>query len=345
MNLIGILSNLLLFMLIFGMTAGSSPESLKYHVQSKTGIFIGMGFQFVVLPFLAFISVKLFSLDRVIGTVLIIICSSPGGSYSNWWCSLINADLSLSVAMTGASTIFSVVFLPLNVAVYSFLAFSSDDSSLDWASIIVSLGVVLAGIGIGVLFAFNFSEQQVFDEENSEHNAREGVVSAQHKKNIILRACTLIGNLSGLALISMSFFLSSSNTKSPIWNRSASFYAGVSFPGLVALIFSFVTTACDKNLGKPERVAISIEVCYQNIGIATSVCLSIYTGDDQAAALGVPLYYGFASMVLLAVFCFTAFHKNWTYAPANTPLLKALSTSFQMVLTKQQNKELPELKA
>ena len=39
---------------------------------------------------------------QVYGITLLIVASSPGGSYSNLWCSLFNADLALSVK--GADT-------------------------------------------------------------------------------------------------------------------------------------------------------------------------------------------------------------------------------------------------
>ena len=44
-------------------------------------------------------------------------------SYTNpwiagWWCSLCNADLALSVAMTSASTLACLVALPFNIFLY-----------------------------------------------------------------------------------------------------------------------------------------------------------------------------------------------------------------------------------
>ena len=45
-----------------------------------TGIFL----QFVVLPFLGFVTVKMLQLDNAMGLTLLVVTSSPGGSYSNW---------------------------------------------------------------------------------------------------------------------------------------------------------------------------------------------------------------------------------------------------------------------
>jgi len=64
---------------------------------------------------LGFAVVKVMQLPAAQGITLIVVTSSPGGSYSNWWCSLFNASLALSVTMTAISTILSVVMLPANL--------------------------------------------------------------------------------------------------------------------------------------------------------------------------------------------------------------------------------------
>ena len=49
--------------------------------------------------------------------MLQVVVSYPGGAYSNWWCSLFNADLMLSVASTALSTLLSAALLPLNLTI------------------------------------------------------------------------------------------------------------------------------------------------------------------------------------------------------------------------------------
>ena len=49
---------------------------------------------------MGFTSIRLFYRgDPVHGIPLLVTVCSPGGSYSNWWCSLFNSDLPLSMAM------------------------------------------------------------------------------------------------------------------------------------------------------------------------------------------------------------------------------------------------------
>lgn len=40
-------------------------------------------------------------------------------------------------------------------------------------------------------------------------------------------------------------------------------------------------------LKAPERVAVAIECCYQNVGISTSVALTMFEGDELNDAMGV----------------------------------------------------------
>ena len=114
--------------------------------------------QFVFLPLAGFASIRLFYRgDPVHGIPLLVTVCSPGGSYSNWWCSLFNSDLPLSMAMTSASSLFAVATLPINVLIYLKLSYPSEESAvtLDWGGLFTSLAVVVAGIVSGLILGRN----------------------------------------------------------------------------------------------------------------------------------------------------------------------------------------------
>ena len=93
-------TNLLLFLLIFGLSASVDIKNLVRQLHNKSAILLGVGMQFVVMPLLGYFSVlalKDHGFSPAMGLTLLIVTASPGGSYSNWWCSLFNADLALSV--------------------------------------------------------------------------------------------------------------------------------------------------------------------------------------------------------------------------------------------------------
>ena len=108
-----VITNLLLFLLVMGLASTVDIKNMKAQLKNFKAIGLGLFCQFFLLPFLGWAVIEMFKLPVPVGITLLVVVSSPGGSYSNWWCSLLNADLALSVAMTTFSTILSVAFLPM----------------------------------------------------------------------------------------------------------------------------------------------------------------------------------------------------------------------------------------
>lgn len=159
MTVASIIGSCLLFCLVFGMSATVDNRRMKAQLRNRRAILIAISVQFIILPFLGFLSVRIFGLEYATGVTLLIITTSPGGSYSNLWCSLFNADLALSVSTTAVSTLTSIFMLPLNLFIYSKAAF--DDNIVDdmqWGNLYCSLLIVVAAIALGIF---------VSDMENS----------------------------------------------------------------------------------------------------------------------------------------------------------------------------------
>jgi predicted Na+-dependent transporter len=83
-DIISVSGNLLLFALVFGMSATVDVTCMKTQIRNYRAILTGMLCQFIVLPFLGFLMVRTLQLDESIGITLLVVTSSPGGSYSNW---------------------------------------------------------------------------------------------------------------------------------------------------------------------------------------------------------------------------------------------------------------------
>ena len=84
-DLIELSGNLLLFSLIFGMSATVDIKALIAQMKNKKAIATGCFLQFVVMPLLGFMVVKALDLNETMGITLLVVTSSPGGSYSNWY--------------------------------------------------------------------------------------------------------------------------------------------------------------------------------------------------------------------------------------------------------------------
>jgi predicted Na+-dependent transporter len=224
-----ITTNILLFFLIFGLSATVEMKSLKYQLKNKWAIFTGVAMQFIIMPMLGFLSVLMLrnsEYTEAMTITLLVITSSPGGSFSNWWCSLFNADLALSVAMTSVSSILSIALLPGNLVLYSYLAFVAIPGkgkqeveilqALDFKAIFTSLGVVMGGILLG-LYAGNVNNNSGF-----------------HKR------ANNFGSFCGLLLVLFSTFLGSGGggADTNFWSLPWSFYVGTAFPCVVGLVLA-----------------------------------------------------------------------------------------------------------
>jgi len=319
-NFIELAGNLLLFALVFGMSATVDIKSLLAQMKNKKAILTGCFLQFGILPLLGFIVVKTLQLNETMGVTLLVVTSSPGGSYSNWWCSMFNADLALSVTMTAISTLLSIIMLPANLLLYSRFSYEDDIIAvLNWMSLFVSLVVVIGAITLGL-----FCSAKIHS----------------HRFNVFANK---LGNFAGIALVVFSATMSNTgggDTK--IWNRDWQFYVGVAFPCVAGLLISNVITTIFR-LKRPERVTVSIECCYQNVGIATSVALTMFEGNDLAEAMGVPLYYGLIEAAILGVYCLVAWKCNWTKAPSNAPICHVLGMSYEVLYVEKQGLESVEV--
>jgi predicted Na+-dependent transporter len=303
-----ITSSVLLFCLVFGMSATVDIFALRAQLKNTRAILTGLFLQFVILPFAGFVVVRALNLGHPTGVTLLVVTSSPGGSYSNWWCSMFNADLALSVTMTAASTLLSTIMLPVNLFIYARISYDDDIvSALDWGALAIALAIVIIAIGSGLAASAHF-----------------------HSHNFNLHANRL-GNFSGIALVLFSAVMSNSDSDSRLWDRDWKFFVGVALPCIMGLVIANLMST-GLGLLKPERVTVSIECCYQNVGIATSVALAMFDGDDQAEAVSVPFYYGIVEAVILLIYCVGAWKAAWTKAPADVSFWQMITTSYEILV-------------
>mmetsp|Transcript_36904 Transcript_36904/g.42939 ORF Transcript_36904/g.42939 Transcript_36904/m.42939 type:complete len:484 (+) Transcript_36904:196-1647(+) len=316
---IEVCSNILLFLLIFGMSCTVEPSTLRQQLRNKYALSTGLAMQFIVMPLLGFVCV--YTLKDYIspsqGMMVLIITSSPGGSFSNWWCSLFNAELALSVAMTAISTLMSILLLPCNLLLYTHLAYGGDEENnvlrnVKWVKLFVSLIVVILGILVGLF------------------------CSAQVRSKRFQLWSNRLGTFSGLSLIIFSALISSSSPSSTteetkLWNQKWSFYVVTLTPCVMGLLLTTILSSF-LNLKRTERVTLSVECCYQNVGIATTAAVGMFMHSPQhrAEALCVPLFYGVVEAVILGIYCIVCWKIGWTKAPPTEKFFVMLSKTYEV---------------
>lgn len=289
----------LLFALESGITATVDTSILKGDIRSKKGIAVGLFSQFFILPFLGFCSAMAFHLDPVYGISLLAVTCAPGGTYSNSWCALFNADVPASVVMTACSTLASLVFIPINMTLYIRVLYHTS-ISLNWLGVIASLAISLSGMVFGLAITHFFPAWRT---------------------PLVLGGC-----IAGVVLGVLGVVEALSND--PFQDRGLGFWFAVPMPAVLGLVGSGTLGALCR-LSGPTNVAVSVETCYQNVGVALVLALSCFPDEEQGKAACVPMYYCCVKLILLPVFLTLTWKCGLTYAPTNVSFHKMLAGSFQ----------------
>ncbi|GBG32022.1 Sodium/bile acid cotransporter [Hondaea fermentalgiana] len=296
-------AQVLVFFLVFGLSASVNFAQFRDRFRSK-GVYLGLACQFVAMPLLGFLTVAAFRdhIRPTFAVVLLIVTSSPGGSYSNFLCNLVNADLALSVAMTSVSTIVSVFMLPFNVFVYVQTAYGAllgeggrDDivQLLPYNVIGYTLANVIAAVLLGLAFGFRWPHLQ--------------------------RSVNLFGTLCGLGSIVLGLTASLTSCETPL-EQNAIVYLAIAIPPLLALLVALFGASVAR-LPKAQRVSIAVECAFQNTGIGLAVALSL--GAEGRAAAVVPIIFGAYDAFLVGGFAIASMFFGWTLTPKGIPLWEA----------------------
>lgn len=278
----------------------------------------------------------MFRLPPPVGITLLVVVSSPGGSYSNWWCSIMNADLALSVTMTTVSTLLSTCFLPMNLYIYSYAAYNDQSTtsgedvlaSIDFGGIFLSLAIVILAIGTGIFCSWKIDTPRWH------------------------RIAYLGGNISGIALIVWSTFLSfypydeSKPTSDEVMNEEQEdiYYFAISLPCILGLLFaSIITTAI--RLPKPERLTTAVECCYQNTGIATSAAFSLFSSDSESLSMAmmVPVIYGFVEAGAIGLYLIIFWKLGWSKAPSDEKICIVIAKTYEIATHEEKEDEVEDL--
>mmetsp|Transcript_46730 Transcript_46730/g.77348 ORF Transcript_46730/g.77348 Transcript_46730/m.77348 type:complete len:354 (+) Transcript_46730:112-1173(+) len=292
--------SIMLFLLIAGMAGSIDPLHIRSRFTRIRGIAMGLICQFIILPLLGLFAASVFPLDVEVAVTLLIVTTSPGGGFSGWWCSLCNADLALSIAMTTASTLFALVALPINAFLYIKLIYGRD-VEFDWVPFLIEIFVVISAVLVGMLASHHFA---------------------------VHRSCiNKVGQIAGVMLMLVGAF-TNGGSDHPLWRNSVDWYVAVSFPCVSGLIVALGASFLSR-LSPPESVTVAIECCYQNTGLALTIALAAFPRDQVGGAAGVPVFYGIIEIILIPLLALAAWKLGWTYAPAHENVCVALIGNYQ----------------
>jgi BASS family bile acid:Na+ symporter len=100
---------------MFGMGMTLSPQDFRVVLSRPKDILVGCAAQFSIMPTLAWLLAKTFSLPPELALGVMLVGCCPGGTASNVITYLAKGDLALSVGMTAMSTVLAPLLTPLLV--------------------------------------------------------------------------------------------------------------------------------------------------------------------------------------------------------------------------------------
>ena len=107
--------NPLLGVIMFGMGLTLKPKDFAVVFSRPKDVITGCVAQFTIMPMLAWLLSRAFSLDEALTIGVVLVGCCPGGTASNVITYLAKGDLALSVGMTATSTLIAPVATPLLV--------------------------------------------------------------------------------------------------------------------------------------------------------------------------------------------------------------------------------------
>lgn len=341
---------MLLFVQLVGVAASVDVLMLRRAMIKWRPILLGLAIQYMLLTPIGAVISAVYDLPPPYDAALISTMAMPGGIYSAWWCSLLNADIAVSIALSAWNTLFSVVAVPLNLILYiRFMkGHGTTWGSISWSYLLTGMAMSYTALLFGTLLSWRYPWRR--------------------------KTFYFAGNLCGYVLFFVGCVLSWSEGGEPVWNKPWVLYPAILSSVLSSLFISLALAlgtikfkercSClgsrlpNRKVPRPrlpkrllrfsifappevvewegverqkhaEAVAVTVSSLYQNTGLAISFVLGTFQSHEREDAASVPVLYGISQSTILPIFLFAAWKMGWLYAPPETPFFAALLNDFQ----------------
>lgn len=232
--------NYLLGVVMFGMGLTLNLKDFKIVFSRPKDVIIGCLAQYTIMPLLAWVLTRLFSLDEALALGVVLVGCCPGGTASNVITYLAKGDLALSVGMTGVSTLLAPLLTPLLT-----WGLAGKSVNVDVVGMLLSiLCVVILPIVVGLIVKWLWPK---FTEEATDYLPAFSSIAIAFLVSIVIAASASKLTSGGLMIVVVVMLHN---------------LCGLSMGYLIGRL-----------LGLPDakKRAISIEVGMQNSGLASSL--------------------------------------------------------------------------
>ncbi|SMD35241.1 bile acid:Na+ symporter, BASS family [Reichenbachiella faecimaris] len=109
-----LLLNACIALIMFGVALDLKIEHFKYLIKAPKPIFVGLVSQLILLPLLTFVLVLVLEPSPSMAMGMMLVAACPGGNVSNFYASLSNGNIALSVSLTAITSSLAFITTPLN---------------------------------------------------------------------------------------------------------------------------------------------------------------------------------------------------------------------------------------
>ncbi len=247
--------NPMLGVVMLGMGLTLNPSDFKTVFSRPKDVIAGCAAQFVVMPLLALLLTKAFSLPAEIALEVVLVGCCPGGTASNVITYLSKGDLSLSVAMTTVSTLLAPLLTPF----------------LTWALIGETVDVDVVSMFLSIFFVVILPVAL-------------GLMIQRFLPRFTKVVSTYLPSFSVLVIALIVMIVVSLNS-GKLLSCGALVVLVVVLHNVLGLALGY-TVAKLLRMSRAKAKAVSVEVGMQNSGLASSLALTSFAQYPLAAVPG-----------------------------------------------------------
>ena len=247
--------NPMLGVVMLGMGLTLNPSDFKTVFSRPKDVIAGCAAQFVVMPLLALLLTKAFSLPAEIALGVVLVGCCPGGTASNVITYLSKGDLSLSVAMTTVSTLLAPFLTPF----------------LTWALIGETVDVDVVSMFLSIFFVVILPVAL-------------GLTIQRFLPRFTKVVSTYLPSFSVLVIALIVMIVVSLNS-AKLLSCGALVVLVVVLHNIMGLALGYAVAKLLRMSGAKSK-AVSVEVGMQNSGLASSLALTSFAQYPLAAVPG-----------------------------------------------------------
>ncbi|MGL1885306.1 MAG: bile acid:sodium symporter family protein [Reichenbachiella sp.] len=139
--------NISLAIIMFGVALELKSENFKLLFKTPKPILVGLLSQLILLPALTYLIIVVFKPNTSMALGMMLVAACPGGNVSNFYSSLSNGNIALSVSLTAITSALSFILTPFNFTFWASLYPPTSEIlervRLDVSDVIVTVIIIL----------------------------------------------------------------------------------------------------------------------------------------------------------------------------------------------------------